>query len=123
VTEGTTTPPDLWVVIGGIIQPRRAYDTRADAEEYIAVEKECHPDSTWHVERYQQAALVQRNNLPLAQRWFDAETVAVMLDVKPRQLRERIVRLPGFPKPAKVGTLRWNAAELDAWMRRQQANT
>jgi predicted DNA-binding transcriptional regulator AlpA len=128
MTDGP--PPEVWVVIADEDQPRAAYDDRGDANEVVAVEKEKRPDSEWRAERYQLASLVQRNNLPLSQRWLDIETVATMLGMAPRTVRERIARRPDFPKPARVGavrtvgSLRWNAGELDAWIRRQQqANT
>jgi predicted DNA-binding transcriptional regulator AlpA len=61
--------------------------------------------------------------LPLDATWLDAEAVGMMLGYKTRIVRERIACLPGFPVPARIngrGLPRWNAAEVDAWMRAQR---
>lgn len=61
--------------------------------------------------------------LPLSATWLDAIGVGRMIGATPRQVRERIALRPDFPKAARIGGTghpRWNAAEVDAWMRRQR---
>lgn len=61
--------------------------------------------------------------LPLSATWLDAESVGAMLSLSARVVRERIALRPDFPKPVRIGGVghpRWNAAEVDAWMRRQR---
>lgn len=63
--------------------------------------------------------------LPLSAIWLDAAGVAAMLSTSDRQVRERIACRPDFPKACRtpgVG-IRWNAAEVDDWMRRQRERT
>ena len=60
---------------------------------------------------------------PLSARWLSAASVAALLDCEPRQVRERFALRPDFPRsvrPGGTGHPRWNAAEVDAWMRRQR---
>ncbi len=64
--------------------------------------------------------------LPLNAIWLDAEGVGQMLGYEPRIIRERIACKPGFPKPSRIGGTgnpRWNAAEVDTWMRAQRELT
>jgi predicted DNA-binding transcriptional regulator AlpA len=64
--------------------------------------------------------------LPLDAIWLDAEGVGEMLGYEPRLVRERIACRPDFPKPSRIGGrghARWNAAEVDAWMRAQRELT
>ena len=61
--------------------------------------------------------------LPLSALWLDADAVGRMLSLSGRVVRERIALRADFPRPARVGGTghpRWNAAEVDAWMRRQR---
>lgn len=56
--------------------------------------------------------------------WLDAAGVGQMIGHTARQVRERIALRPDFPRPVRIGGTghpRWNAAEVDAWMRRQRA--
>ena len=53
--------------------------------------------------------------IPLTARWFDADAVGRMLSLSGRVVRERIALRSGG-----TGHPRWNAAEVDAWMRRQR---
>ena len=53
--------------------------------------------------------------IPLTARWFDADAVGRMLSLSGRVVRERIALRPGG-----IGHPWWNAAEVDAWMRRQR---
>lgn len=58
--------------------------------------------------------------------WLDAEGVGAMLSYEPRVIRERIACRPDFPRPVRIGHIgnpRWNAAEVDAWMRQQREAT
>ena len=60
---------------------------------------------------------------PLSASWLSAASVAALLDCEPRQVRERFALRPDFPRsvrPGGTGHPRWNAAEVDAWMRRQR---
>lgn len=62
-------------------------------------------------------------DLPLSARWLDAAGVGRMIGVSGRQVRERFALRPDFPRasrPGGTGHPRWNAAEVDAWMRRQR---
>ena len=61
--------------------------------------------------------------LPLHAIWLDAAGVGRMIGHEARQVRERFAFLPDFPRPARPGGTghpRWNAAEVDSWMRRQR---
>lgn len=65
-------------------------------------------------------------NLPLEALWLDADGVGVMIGYEARIVRERIACRPDFPKPSRIGGSgrpRWNAAEIDAWMRAQRELT
>lgn len=65
------------------------------------------------------------NPLPLSAIWLDADGVAAQISVTPRQVRERLACRPDFPQAVRekgVG-LRWNAAEVDAWMRERREHT
>lgn len=53
--------------------------------------------------------------IPLTALWFDADAVGRMLSLSGRVVRERIALRPGG-----IGHPWWNAAEVDAWMRRQR---
>jgi predicted DNA-binding transcriptional regulator AlpA len=58
--------------------------------------------------------------------WLDAEGVGTMLGYEARIIRERIACRPDFPKPSRIGgkgNPRWNAAEIDEWMRQQRELT
>lgn len=62
-------------------------------------------------------------SIPLASTWLDAEGVGKMIGHTARQVRERIALRPDFPKPSRIGGTghpRWNAGEIDRWMRRQR---
>ena len=64
--------------------------------------------------------------LPLDAIWLDAEGVGAMIGYDARIVRERIACKPDFPKPSRIGgngRPRWNAAEIDAWMRAQRELT
>lgn len=64
--------------------------------------------------------------LPLDAIWLDAEGIGTMLGYDARIIRERIACRPDFPRPSRVGGTghpRWNAAEVDAWMRAQRELT
>jgi predicted DNA-binding transcriptional regulator AlpA len=65
--------------------------------------------------------------LPLNAIWLDADGVGKMLGYEARIIRERIACRPDFPKPVRLGGgrghPRWNAAEVDAWMRAQRELT
>ena len=62
------------------------------------------------------------DDLPLSARWLSAEQVGQMIGHDARQVRERLALRPDFPRPARPGGghPRWNASEVDAWMRRQR---
>ena len=62
-------------------------------------------------------------DIPLHARWLSAEQVGQMIGHDARQVRERLALRADFPRAARVGGTghpRWNAAEVDAWMRRQR---
>jgi predicted DNA-binding transcriptional regulator AlpA len=64
--------------------------------------------------------------LPIEAIWLDADAVGTMLGYEGRIIRERIACRPDFPKPSRIGGTgrpRWNAAEVDAWMRAQRELT
>jgi predicted DNA-binding transcriptional regulator AlpA len=66
------------------------------------------------------------SDLPLSAVWLNAEGVGQMLNYEPRIIRERIACRPDFPKPSRIGGTgnpRWNAAEVDEWMRAQRELT
>jgi predicted DNA-binding transcriptional regulator AlpA len=61
--------------------------------------------------------------IPIEILWLDADGVGRMLGYDAREIRERIACRPDFPKPSRIGGTgkpRWNAAEVDAWMRVQR---
>lgn len=63
---------------------------------------------------------------PLDALWLDADGIAAMLSYEPRVVRERIVCLPGFPAPARIGNKgrpRWLASEVHAWMLAQRQSS
>lgn len=58
--------------------------------------------------------------------WLDAEQAARMISYKPRSFRETVATRPDFPKPVRIGGKgdpRWNAREIDEWMRAQRELT
>ena len=62
-------------------------------------------------------------SLPLGVQRLDAEGVGQMIGHTARQVRERIALRSDFPKAVRIGGTghpRWNAAEVDRWMRRQR---
>lgn len=72
-----------------------------------------------------------RPALPVNVALWDAERIAEYLVRSPRVVRERVVTLPGFPKPIRIPSVqsgkhagkrdrgkalpRWKAAEVIAW--------
>ena len=59
--------------------------------------------------------------------WLDSAGVAAMLSLAPRQVRERVALLPGFPEPMRItgvgrgpGHPRWRSDEVLAWAERQR---
>lgn len=63
--------------------------------------------------------------LPLSAIWLDAAGVGAMLSCTDRQVRERLACRPDFPRAVRergVG-MRWNAAEVDDWMRKRRELT
>lgn len=72
-----------------------------------------------------------RTALPVSVTLWDAERIAEYLVRSPRVVRERVVTLPGFPKPIRIPSVqsgkhagkggrgkalpRWKAAEVIAW--------
>jgi predicted DNA-binding transcriptional regulator AlpA len=113
MTDASLPPPELWVVIGA-----EAFYASADRE---AANAHAALNGSWRVAKYELASSSsQRAAIPLVALWLDAEGVGEMLSVRPRQVRERIALRPDFPRPAKVGAKRWNAAEVAAWMRERR---
>ena len=54
---------------------------------------------------------------------IDAQTVATLLDEPVRQVRERITRLPTFPKPYRLGGVghkKWDQGEVLRWLEQQR---
>lgn len=68
-----------------------------------------------------------RPALPVSVTLWDVERIAEYLVRSPKVVRERVVTLPGFPKPIRIPSVqsgkdelakalpRWKAAEVIAW--------
>ena len=57
--------------------------------------------------------------LPLHAIWLDSDGVGAMLSYEARVVSEKIVTLPDFPHPARIGNKgrpRWRADEVNDWM-------
>jgi len=66
---------------------------------------------------------VRSESMPTSRRWIDAAGIAAMLGFSPRQVAERIVCKPDFPKPFRLGGHghpRWRMSEVEEWIERQR---
>lgn len=63
--------------------------------------------------------------LPANHVWFDDAQAAAYLSYAPTYFQNKIICLPDFPKPRKVGGhgRRWNAQELSDWINMQCDDT
>lgn len=60
---------------------------------------------------------------------INAKEVAAKLGVSPRQVTERLVTAPGFPRPIRIalpgctrkGHPKWRPEEIEAWIETQRA--
>ena len=62
-----------------------------------------------------------QTNQPDIDHWWGISTIAKYLDMEKRQVRDRISKSPGFPKPSRLklaGTTsrpRWKSSEIIEW--------
>jgi predicted DNA-binding transcriptional regulator AlpA len=122
-------PRELWVAITPMGITALPSETAEAATAYVLAEQEAadglHGAGPWSVAHYELVSQT-RPHLPLSALWLDAEGVGIMIGCPDRQVRERIALRPDFPKAARIrgtggiGAPRWNAAEVDSWMRRQR---
>ncbi|MBN9093919.1 MAG: hypothetical protein J0I27_11595 [Pandoraea pnomenusa] len=69
--------------------------------------------------------------VPLSVRLWSATTIAGYLDRSPSVILERVVTLPGFPRPIRLPTKRsdakghplWKAAEVIVWVESHRDKT
>jgi predicted DNA-binding transcriptional regulator AlpA len=64
--------------------------------------------------------------VPADKLWLDGEQAARQIGYTTRVFMEKISVRPDFPKASRIdgtGFPRWNAAEIDAWMRAQRDKT
>jgi predicted DNA-binding transcriptional regulator AlpA len=58
--------------------------------------------------------------------WLSASAIGELLDMTPRQVRERIALRPDFPRPLRIGGVghpRWREDEVQEWIERERQRT
>lgn len=66
---------------------------------------------------------VRAGSVPVTHRWIGMTEIGDMLGYSVTHVAQRIVCLPDFPKPARVGGRgdpRWPIADVQAWMQSQR---
>jgi predicted DNA-binding transcriptional regulator AlpA len=67
---------------------------------------------------------LRKPTIPPGWQWWTAKEIASALGYTEAVARDRVVHLPGFPKPYRVGGKgmpRWKAQEVVKWMEQQRA--
>lgn len=68
-------------------------------------------------------AAIRAESVPESRRWIDTGGIAAMLGFSQRQVSERIVCKPDFPKPFRLGVHghpRWRMSEVEEWIKLQR---
>lgn len=60
-------------------------------------------------------ALTKAVRVPPECRYVSMEVIAEMLDLSVSHVKQRIVSLPDFPKPMRIGHPRWKMTDVVAW--------
>ena len=63
------------------------------------------------------AAVIDRLQLPAEHVWLTDDDAALYTGFSTGHFQQRIICLPGFPKPSNLhGRRRWNCASLSRWL-------